>query len=83
MGSSKNLLKKIVNGKILSDVKATPDYESHTSFNPFRSHNKHKPTNNTFLPGIIRLGQDKKRKTKPKGHYGHQDYLFFANQLGG
>ncbi len=76
LGSSKNLLKTIVNGKILSDVKSTPDSEFHTSVNPFRSHNKHKPTNNKFLPGIIRLGQDKKRKTKPKGHYGHQDSIF-------
>ncbi len=75
-GSSKNLLNTIVNGKILSDGKATYNSQFHTSINQFLSRNKHKPTNNKFLPGIIRLGQDKKRIPKPKGHYGPQNSIF-------
>ncbi len=76
--SSKNILKlvtKIVNGNILSDVKATPNSQSDTS-DQFQSLKKQNPTNRKYLPGIIRLGQDKIQKIKPKSHYVRQDSIF-------
>ncbi len=78
-GSSKNiinkLVSKIVNGNILSDVKATPNSQSDMS-DQFQSLNKQNPTNRKYLPGIIRLEQDKKQKIKPKSHLVHQDSIF-------
>ncbi len=75
-GSSKNivnkLVTKIVNGNILSDVKATSN--SPTS-DQFQSLNKDNPTNRKYLPDKIRLGQDK-QKIKPKSHFVHQDSIF-------
>ncbi len=76
--SKHNILKlvtKIVNGNILSDVKATPNSQSDTS-DQFKSLKKQNPTNRKYLPGIIRLGQDKKQKIKPKSHYVRQDSIF-------
>ncbi len=78
-GSSKNivnkLVTKIVNGNILSDVKATPNSQSDTS-DQFQSLNKHNPTNRKYLPDKIHLGLDKKQKIKPKSHFVHQDSIF-------
>ncbi len=77
-GSSKNivnkLVTKIVNGNILSDVKATPNSQSDTS-DQFQSLNKHNPTNRKYLPDKIHLGQHKKQKIKPKSHFVHQDSI--------
>ncbi len=76
--SKHNILKlvtKIVNGNILSDVKATPNSQSDTS-DQFKSLTKQNPTNRKYLPGIIRLGQDKKQKIKQNSHYVRQDSIF-------
>ncbi len=68
IGSSKTFLTKIitkeVNGRLLSDIKSTPFSKSDTLSNEFSSLTNYKPTNRKFLPETIRLGQDKKQKSK-------------------
>ncbi len=64
LGSSRSFLKKIVtkvvNGNLLSDIKAIPDTQTDTSSNKFLSQNNYKSGNRKFLPGIIRLGVGRK-----------------------
>ncbi len=64
LGSSRSFLKKIVtkvvNGNLLSDIKAIPDTQTDTSSNKFLSQNNYKSSNKKFLPGIIRLGVGRK-----------------------
>ncbi len=78
--STKNSVKKVVtkisHGSILSDVTAYPDPQSDTSVNQFLSHDTHKSTNRKFRPEVIRLGQDKTQKPKPKSHYISQNSIF-------
>ncbi len=65
LGSSRSFLKKIVtkvvNGNLLSDVKAIPDTQTDTSSNKFLSQRNYKSSNRKFLPGIIRLGEGRKQ----------------------
>ena len=79
IGSSKTFLTKIVtkvvNGHLLSDIKSTPFSKSDTLSNEFSSQTNYKPTNRKFLPETIRLGQDKKQKSKQRGHYVSQDSI--------
>ncbi len=78
--STKNNFNKVVtkisHGSILSDVKVDSDPQSDTSVNQFLSHNTHKPTNRKFRPAVIRLGQGKTQKPKPKSHYVRQNSIF-------
>ncbi len=79
IGSSKTFLTKIVikvaNGHLLSDIKSTPFSKSDTLSNEFSSQTNYKPTNRKFLLKTIRLGQDKKQKSKQRGHYVSQDSI--------
>ncbi len=65
LGSSRSFLNKIVtkvvNGNLLSDVKAIPDTQTDTSSNEFLSQSNYKTTSRKFLPGIIRLGEGRKQ----------------------
>ncbi len=65
LGSSRSFLKKIVtkvvNGNLLSDIKAIPDTQTDTSSNKFLSQRNYKSSNRKFLPGIIRLGEGRKQ----------------------
>ncbi len=65
LGSSRSFLKKIVtkvvNGNLLSDIKAIPDTQTDTSSNEFLSQSNYKTTSRKFLPGIIRLGEGRKQ----------------------
>ncbi len=78
--STKNNFNKVVtkisHGSILSDVKVDSDPQSDTSVNQFLSHNTHKSTNRKFRPAVIRLGQGKTQKPKPKSHYVRQNSIF-------
>ncbi len=78
--STKNSVKKVVtkisHGSILSDVTAYPDPQSDTSVNEYLSHNAYKSTSRKFRPEVIRLGQDKTQKPKPKSHYVRQNSIF-------
>ncbi len=64
LGSSRSFLNKIVtkvvNGNLLSDIKAIPDTQTDTSSNEFLSQNTYKP-NRKFLPGIFSLGEGGKQ----------------------
>ncbi len=77
--STKNSVKKVItkisHGSILSDVIADPDPQSDTSANQFLSHNTYKSTSRKFRPEVIRLGQDKTQKPKPKSHYVRQNSM--------
>ncbi len=61
LGSSRSFLNKIVakvvNGNLLSDVKAIPDTQTDTSSNEFLSQSNYKTTS----LGIIRLGEGRKQ----------------------
>ncbi len=65
LGSSRSFLNKIVtkvvNGNLLSDIKAIPDTQTDTSSNEFLSQSNYKRTSRKFLPGIIRLGEGRKQ----------------------
>ncbi len=65
LGSSRSFLNKIVtkvvNGNLLSDIKAIPDTQTDTSSNEFLSQNTYKPSNRKFLPGIFSLGEGGKQ----------------------
>ncbi len=65
LGSSRSFLNKIVtkvvNGNLLSNVKAIPDTQTDTSSIEFLSQSNYKITSRKFLPGIIRLGEGRKQ----------------------
>ncbi len=84
IGSSKTFLTKIVakvvNGHLLSDIKSTPFSKSDTLSNEIASQNNYKTTKRKFIPKTVRLGQDKKQKSKQRGHYASQDSISSPQQ---